>query len=136
MLNIEDKKEKIKELCKKNNIKLLVLHGSHAQNLAHKNSDIDVGILCNGKPENIGYFKVMGDFQEIFGDKFDPAFLNNAEPMINYHVALKGKLLYEEKKGDFSNYVVESIAKYIDSKKFRDAEKLYIKNAIGTAQCR
>jgi len=131
MIKFEYKSKKIKELCEKHNIKLLILHGSYAKNLTHKDSDIDVGILSNKKIDNKEYFSILRDFGELFGDKFDPAFLNTAEPMINFHVAINGKLLYEDQKGSFANFKIESIAKYNDTKKFRNLEKLYIKKAIG-----
>ncbi|OGC22045.1 hypothetical protein A2310_07090 [candidate division WOR-1 bacterium RIFOXYB2_FULL_37_13] len=130
MPKLEIQKEKIEKLCKKHNVKLLILHGSYAKGTATGKSDIDVGILFKDAPK-VGYFKIIGDFGELFGDNFDPAFLNGTEPMINYQVALNGKVLYEDQKGDFNNYKIGSIAKYMDTKKFRELEKLYIKRAIG-----
>jgi len=118
-------------LCKKYDVKLLILHGSYAKGTATEKSDLDVGLLFKNGIKKIDYFKVIGDFEELFGNNFDPALLNGTEPMINYQVALNGKVLYEDKKGDFNNYKIGSIAKYMDTKKFRELERLYIKRAIG-----
>lgn len=123
--------EKIKGICQKHNIKLLILHGSYAKGKETDKSDIDIGILGKEKIDFKKYSDILADFGGIFGEKFDPAILNGAEPMISYHVAMAGKPLFEMAKGDFANFKVQSIARYMDSKKFRDLEKYYIKRAVG-----
>ena len=120
--------KEIERLCRQSGISLLVLHGSYAKGTATDKSDIDVGILSQHKTDP---FKIFRDFGGIFGDKFDPVFLNNAEPMISYQVALSGKPLFESAKGVFNNFKVTAIARYQDTKKFRDLEKYYIKKAVG-----
>lgn len=134
MVNIHFDQSIINELCKKHGLKLLVLHGSYAKGTATANSDIDVGILSEAPVDFKKYSDIIDDFGGIFGDKFDPAILNTAESMICYHVALAGKPLYESKKGDFANYKIQSISRYLDTKKFRDLEKKYIKSKIGEEQ--
>ncbi|MGB7297360.1 MAG: nucleotidyltransferase domain-containing protein [Candidatus Aminicenantales bacterium] len=123
-------KEKIKTLCEKHGISLLILHGSLATGTETPQSDIDIGILSSEKIDSERYLDIMKDFGGIFGDKFDPVFLNGAEPMISYRVALLGKPLYEKKKGLFASFKMQAMARYMDSKKFRALEKLYIKQAI------
>jgi predicted nucleotidyltransferase len=123
--------KKIKAYCKKYKIKLLVLHGSLAKGTATKESDIDIGILSEDKIEGDQYFEILKDFGEVFGDKFDPVFLNGAEPLISYQVAMGGKPLFEKIKGAFANFQLQAIARYIDTKKLRDMEKDYIKRAVG-----
>lgn len=123
-MELEINKDKIKKICRKYRIKLLVLHGSHASDYATSKSDIDVGILGKKKFNSDQYFDILNDFVDIFGDKFDPVFLNGAEPMISYRVAINGRPLYEEAEGVFANFRVQSIARYMDSKKFRELERL------------
>lgn len=123
-------REKIKKLCQKHGIILLILHGSHATGIATSQSDLDIGILSCEKVDSDKYLDILKDFGDIFGDKFDPVFLNGAESMISYRVALLGKPLYEKRKGLFANFRIQAIARYMDSKKFRTLEKLYIKQAI------
>jgi predicted nucleotidyltransferase len=91
---------------------------------------MDIGILSSEKVDSDKYFDILKDLGGVFGDNYDPVFLNGAEPMISYRVALLGQPLYEEKKGLFANFRIQSIARYMDSKKFRTLEKLYIKRAI------
>lgn len=122
-------------LCRKYDLKLLVLHGSYAKGLATKDSDIDLGILGNSSSTiKDRYHEILADLIAIFGDKADPAFLNNAESMITYHVALNGKPLFEEKPGVFNNFRAGAIGRYLDTKKFRLLEAQYVRDAAGNTR--
>jgi predicted nucleotidyltransferase len=124
--------KKLKALCRKYHLKLVVLHGSRATGNARKISDIDVGILAQERIDQEAYAGILSDFCGLFGDRFDPVFLNGAEPLISYRVALDGKPLYEAAPGTFEEFRVQSVLRYMDSKKFRDLEKSYIKRAMAT----
>lgn len=123
-------KENFKKICQEYDLSLVILHGSHAKDAATSKSDIDVGFL--GEPNVIKekYLDILRDFSDFFGDKFDPIFINGAESMITYQVAINGMPLYEKKKGLFNSFKVSAMARYIDTKKFRLLEKQYIKSAI------
>ncbi len=123
-------KEKFNGICRKYGLSLVILHGSYAKGMATSKSDIDAGLL--GDPDIIKekYFDILRDFSSIFGDKFDPVFLNGAESMITYHVAINGIPLYEKSKGLFNSFKIGAIARYQDTKKFRLLEKEYVKSAI------
>jgi predicted nucleotidyltransferase len=123
-------KENFNRLCQKYNLSLVILHGSYAKGMVTPKSDIDVGFL--GEPSIIRekYFDILRDFSSIFGDKFDPVFINGAEAMITYHIAINGLPLYEKTKGLFNSFKVGALARYIDTKKFRLLEKQYIKSVI------
>jgi predicted nucleotidyltransferase len=123
-------KKKIEALCRKHRVILMILHGSHATGRANCQSDIDIGILTKAKIDSDRHLRLLHDFSDIFGDKFDPVILNGAEPLISYQVAIHGKPLFEQRKGAFASFQVQAIARYLDSKKFRDLEKIYIKRAI------
>lgn len=129
-MNPEINNKIVENLCRKYNLQLLILHGSFAKGNKTAQSDIDIAILSKIKLNIDKQLDLINDFSEIFGDKFDPVFLNGAEPLISYQVALHGKPLFEEKKGDFQHFQVYAVAKYMDSKKFRILEKLYLKRAI------
>jgi predicted nucleotidyltransferase len=124
-------REQLAKLCRKYNIQLLILHGSHALGHAGNKSDIDIGILCQKKPGMDRKLDLLTDFGGIFGEKFDPVFLNGAEPLISYQVALHGKPLFEKEEGIFQQFKIQAISRYMDSKKFRILEKTYLKRALG-----
>ncbi|MEK7377041.1 MAG: nucleotidyltransferase domain-containing protein [Candidatus Margulisiibacteriota bacterium] len=122
--------EKIKGICGKYGIDLLIIHGSYSKGTHTKDSDIDIGILGISKKIKGNYSEIIKSFSGVFGDKFDPVFLNGAEPLITFQVAMNGKVLYEREKGLFGYFKVKAIGRYLDSKKFRDLERNYIKSAI------
>jgi len=123
-------KKKIAALAKKHQVILMILHGSQASGHANRQSDVDIGILTTAQIDSEQYLGLLHDFNEIFGDQFDPVILNGAEPLITYQVAIHGKPLFEQKKGAFASFQVQAISRYMDSKKFRELEKIYIKRAI------
>ncbi|MCK4809530.1 MAG: nucleotidyltransferase domain-containing protein [Candidatus Omnitrophica bacterium] len=123
-------KEDLYRICRKYNLFLVVLHGSYAKNAATAKSDIDIGLLGDSNIIKEKYFDILRDFVSIFGDKFDPVFLNGAEAMITYHVAINGIPLYEKNRGLFNSFRLGALARYQDTGKFRILEKQYIKSAI------
>ena len=123
-------KENFKKICQKYHLSLVILHGSYVRGLATPKSDIDIGVLGEPKMIKEKYFDILRDFTSIFGDKFDPVFLNGAEAMITCHVAMNGLPLYEKGKGLFNLFKAGAIARYLDTKKFRLLEKEYIQSAI------
>lgn len=127
-LNVDEKK--LAAICRKYNILLVVLHGSHASGHARESSDIDIGILAGKKHDAETQINIFTDFGDLFGDKFDPVFLNGAEPLISYQVAIHGTPLYEVRKGIFQEFQIQAAARYMDTKKFRQLEKLYLKRAL------
>jgi predicted nucleotidyltransferase len=130
-LRIDD--EKLKKLCKKYGILLIILHGSYVKGNVREKSDIDIGILSRKKFDSSKQLNILNDLGEVFGDRFDPVFLNGAEPLISYQVAIHGKLLFEEEEGIFQRFRIQAIARYLDTKKFRILEKSYLKRVIGKA---
>ena len=123
-------REDFENICKKYNLSLVILHGSYAKGTPMAKSDIDVGFLGEEKVIKKEYFGILRDFSSVFGDKFDPVFINGAEAMITYHIALNGIPLYEKTKGLFNSFKVAALARYMDTKKFRILEKQYIKSVI------
>ncbi|MBA7641557.1 hypothetical protein ES703_49242 [subsurface metagenome] len=130
-MNLRIDEERLKKLCQKYGILLIILHGSYAKGDVRGKSDIDIGILSRKKFDSSNQLNILNDLGEVFGDRFDPVFLNSAEPVINYQVAIHGKSLFEEKEGIFQRFRIQAIARYMDSKKFRIMEKSYLKRAIG-----
>lgn len=123
-------KNNLEEVCRKYNLSLVILHGSYVKETVTADSDIDIGILGEQGVIIKEYFDILEDFSSIFGDKFDPVFLNGAQAMINYHVAINGIPLYESRTGLFNLFKLAAIARYIDTKKFRLLEKQYLKSVI------
>lgn len=130
-LNISFNQHRLRALCRKYGISLIILHGSYARGYFTKNSDVDVAFLANERKMSKKYFDFAAELTELLGDKVDPVHLNNAETMINKQVALNGIPLYESKKGLFNSFRTTAISRYQDAAKFRELEKLYLKRNTG-----
>ncbi|NIO49791.1 MAG: hypothetical protein GTN73_10215 [Candidatus Aminicenantes bacterium] len=132
-MNLKIDEERLKKLCQKSGILLIVLHGSYAEGnvKVREKSDIDIGILSRKKFDSSKQLNILTELSEVFGDRFDPVFLNGAEPLISYRVAIHGTPLFEDEERIFQRFRIQAIARYMDSKKFRILEKSYLKRAIG-----
>lgn len=128
-------KEKLIKVSQKYKLSLVILHGSYAKGVVLKESDIDIAVLGeSGSFFKEKYFDIVADLTEIFGEKCDPVFLNGAEALLAYYIALSGIPLYEKEKGTFNIFKVSAIARYMDTKKFRLLEKSYIKSLLYEAR--
>lgn len=130
MKPLEYDKKKLKELCGKYGIDLVILHGSRAKGLATDKSDIDLAVVGDPLRIKSNYYDILSGFSDIFGDRSDVAFLNGAEPMICFQAAMAGVPLFERTEGLFAYYRMKAVNRYNDAKKFRELEKRYIKSAI------
>lgn len=124
-------RRKLWKLCKKHDLRLVILHGSRVLGKLHKESDIDIGILAESGSLGKRIFEMQADFTDLFGERCDLVVLNNAESMIVYQVAVKGAVLYESRKGLFAGYKTTAITRYQDARKFRDLERKYLQDVIG-----
>lgn len=122
---------KLRELCKKYGLDLVVLHGSSVSGKLHKESDIDIGILAESASLGRRIFDIQSDFTDLFGERCDLVVLNNTETMIVYQVAVKGVVLYESRKGLFAAFKTTAITRYQDAQKFRRLERRYLQDVAG-----
>jgi predicted nucleotidyltransferase len=123
-------RDKLRRLCKRYGLRLVILHGSFATGHVRKESDIDIGIL--GKAESLrkNYFDIVARLSGLLGETCDPVILNNSETMIVYQVAIKGIPLYEARKGLFAEFKMSAISRYQDAAKFHLLEKVYLQSVI------
>lgn len=127
---IKYSRRRLREVCKKYGLKLVILHGSRVSGKLHKESDIDIGILAESGSLGKRVFEMQADFTDLFGERCDLVILNNAETMIVYQVAVKGTVLYESRRGLFAGYKTTAITRYQDARKFRILERQYLQDAI------
>ena len=123
--------EKLKQVCETYGLVLVILHGSRVSGILHKESDVDIAILGNSKVILKSRLEVLSRLSDVFGDNVDVVFLNHAESMITYQVALKGVALYESSKGLFATFKTTAISRYQDANKFRSLERQYLDSAKG-----
>ncbi len=122
---------KLRKLCEKYSLDLVILHGSRATGKLHQESDIDIAVLVGRKNKIKNHrLDMVGNFSELFGDNCDLVVLNHTESMIAYQAATKGILLYEVKRGLFNAFKTVAITRYQDAAKFRRLEARYLQTAI------
>ncbi len=114
-------------------LKMLVLFGSRATGRTHPNSDWDFAALydkairessCQGRP--FSWFEVphvLGSFFNLNSDKIDVVELDCCPPLLGFHVARDGKLLYEQQPGEFMKFQCKAWKIYADTAKFRKAQR-------------
>lgn len=116
-------------------LKMLVLFGSQARGKTHDKSDLDFAALYDEtiRESHIknawGWFEVPVILSQVLGipdDKVDVVELNHCSPLLGYHVARDGKLLYERSGGEFVNFKCQAWKIYADTEKFRKLQQLSI----------
>jgi uncharacterized protein len=88
-------KEKIIEICKRNDISFCALFGSFARGEADENSDIDL-LVRFSKPIGWKFYGIAEDLQEVLGKKVDLATENMLNKYIRESVLKDLKVIYEE----------------------------------------
>lgn len=77
-------------------VRLVVLHGSRARGQAHGDSDWDLGVLSDRALTAHDKLRLMDDLGlelEVAPERIDILDLSTDAPLINYRVAMEGRLL-------------------------------------------
>lgn len=120
-------------------LKLLVLFGSRATGKTHTESDWDFAALYDEEIRKFhikdawDWFEVpliLSQTFDIPDYKIDVAELNHCSPLLGYHVARDGKLLYERSASEFLKFQCKAWKIYADTAKFRQAQRQTIELAL------
>ncbi|MBU4141393.1 nucleotidyltransferase domain-containing protein [Patescibacteria group bacterium] len=124
-----EQKRKIKEIGKKFNLKLILLHGSFASGKNKFGSDLDVAVLGKKPIEFEKLLKIHGDLADVFGDnqnrELDLKSLYKTDPLFCYQVAKTSQLLYGNIT-DYSEFRAYTFANFFDSQDLFRLEKRLI----------
>lgn len=126
-------KKGLREVCKKFNLKLVILFGSYASRKGVKQkSDIDICILC----KDVGHIidndlRILQALSRVFGsNRIDLTYLNYADPLLLLEVVKNGVLLFQDKKGRFAEFKITALKKHFDAQKFYRLEDLCLEKFI------
>ncbi len=120
--------KKIKQLATKYRFLFVVQYGSSIAGLAPR--DYDIAFASDHIPK-ISPLEIARRLQSHFDKPLDIVFLTTrTDPLLSYEILTKGKLLYERKKESYIKFKVFAWKRYLDTKKFRDLEDLYLKKEI------
>jgi predicted nucleotidyltransferase len=91
----ESEKEKIIEICKRNDISYCALFGSFARGEANENSDVDL-LVKFSKPIGWRFYGIAEDLQDLLGRKVDLATENMLNKYIRESVLRDLQVIYEK----------------------------------------
>ena len=118
-------KNKIITISKEeDNILTVYIFGSYGTNYQRKDSDLDLAILFEKKPELMDQMELAGKFELELGIEVDLINLNKVDIALKHDIITKGEKIYSKddiKTADFKEYVFKygPDAK-ISRKKIRD----------------
>ncbi len=128
IMPIEELKDRLSPLFTGEGLRLALLFGSAATGKTHKRSDIDLAFLFD-KPVDI--LSLTNKVTRLLhADNVDVIDLRRASPLLRYSAIRHGKLLYEREKGMYHEYYSLAFRIYIDTKKLRDAQVVFIENFL------
>jgi len=90
-------KEKIVEICRRNDIEFCALFGSFARGEATEKSDIDL-LVRFSKPKGINWIDAALEIEDTLGRKVDLITEKSLHPLIRESVLKDLKIFYGERK--------------------------------------
>jgi len=131
--NIKVDKERLKRVCQKFNLYLVILFGSYSSgNGLNEESDVDIGILCeNGKNIIENDLQILQEFARILkNERLDLVYLNYADPLLLYEITKSGLLLYQDKKDRFAEFKIKALKRHFDAEKFYRLEDICLERFL------
>ena len=121
--------EKLKNTCRKHEIKMVLLYGSQAMGNSNAESDIDLGLLL--KDDFYDFEEIIKDLMEVFkGSIIDVAILNHGDPVLKFEIISNYKILFCQEDEIFLEFYINTVKQYNDTKKFRTLEENYLENFV------
>ena len=105
----------LQPLFERQDVQLVVVFGSVAAGRARPQSDVDLGVLCEGVSADIEPL-VM---QLLGTERFDLIDLRRASPLLAMSIAKTAKVLYESTPAIFASFASLALRRYEDSAKLR-----------------
>lgn len=120
----------MKNILKKYNLSLILLHGSCATGKTHKKSDVDIAVLQKNRKDNLNLPSLYGALTKKYNsDKVDIVNLTYANPLLTSLVARKSKLV-AGKRVDYEKFLRLAFHKYSDYKPYLQKEAEFVKERI------
>ncbi|MFN3762363.1 MAG: type VII toxin-antitoxin system MntA family adenylyltransferase antitoxin [Anaerolineae bacterium] len=100
-------------------VTLAYLFGSHARRRAWAQSDVDIGVLLAGHPDDDRCFEmrleITGDLMSLLRtNDVDVLILNQAPPALRYAVLRDGLLLFCRERQAMIEFYVRTVNEYLD----------------------
>jgi len=95
------------------------LFGSYAEGSVTRNSDLDIAIFFNSRPDIYMQNELREELEKMLGKTADLVALNEASPVIRMQVLRKGILLVNKDPMVYNEFFVNTIKEYYDLKQNR-----------------
>ena len=117
---------KLKQTAQDFGLKFIILHGSFANGIAHKESDVDIAALAKKTLDFKQELELYGAMSEVFKlpaqTDLDFKTLNKVDPLFRYLVTKNSKLLYGNLT-DYEDYKAYAYRAYEDARGLFELEK-------------
>ena len=129
---VEVDRTKLKQLCQRHGISFVAIFGSQAQGLPSIESDIDIAVWTRAdRIDEVYEMNLLAAMVNLFErDGIDLVILNFADPLLQYEVATKGKLIYERKPASFNRFQVYAMKRNNEGRKFYKLDRAYIERFL------
>lgn len=121
--------KKIEIAGKLHNLKLILLHGSYANNTFTVQSDLDIALLGKKPIEFDELLTIYGELSDAFGGiggrELDIKSLDKADPLFCYQISKNSKLLYGD-VSDYNEFRAYAFINYFDSQDLFRLENVLI----------
>lgn len=131
MLDLKERSA-FKEIAKKYGLSLIILFGSKARDPISEKSDLDIAVwFDSGNPGEEVEEAILNVFINLLKrERIDLVILKLANPLLQFEVASKGRVLYEKEEGEFNRFQVFAMKRNDDGKKFYSLNKVYLENFL------
>lgn|SRR3989338_4078216 len=125
-------KQKIYEVCKKNNFYFCVFFGSGADEKIKKyQRDIDLAFYAGKRIPTKKSLEIYQELMPHFDKEIDVVLIQPLmDPLLAYEISVNGKCVCELKEDSFLEFQTRAWKDYLDSQRYRDYEKKYIERKV------
>ena len=113
-------------------LRLLILFGSRATEQIHEDSDYDFALIYDPeiyrdwKKNGGSWFSLYSVFENTFGipnESVDIVDLSRCSAILAHEIASDGKLLFEERSGEYNDFIKRSLISIENMKKIRQEQR-------------
>lgn len=121
-------KQRLTPLCDDPTIRLVVLFGSSVKGGQHRRSDVDLAVLGSTPLDLIGLTNRVTTL--LHSNRVDVVDLQRASPLLMMEVVRSGRLLYEQRAGQYVSFCSLAHRRYVDTAKLRKAQQQAIETFL------
>lgn len=116
MILSDNQIEKIKNIAKSYNLKLILLFGSRVSQLLHKESDFDVAYLPKKKIDFQSEYHLNYELTKVFGsDRVDSVNLKMSSPLLTQQIFQDHQVLFCSDGKAYSLYKIYAFKRFVEA---------------------